>query len=159
MRPDEYIGLPNVDINHCHLFCLQDIQLWIVGHHCLQLLRCPLADLSCATFVSLTFTNQKSGICDKVSIGHQSHLLCPGHHPAHHLLLVRAPSPHHNPPQWPLHTPSLDLCPGHKYHGRSLGLHWPHRNIFRFSSLRCQCCHSLCACGAMALLCAHIDSL
>jgi len=50
-------------------FRLQDVQLWIDTQRLLHL-QCPLADLALATFASLTFTNQKSGVRGEV-IGHQ----------------------------------------------------------------------------------------
>ncbi len=68
MRPGEYAGLPNPRINECSLFRLQDVQLWI-GEHRINILTCPLPDLSRATFISLTFTNQKSGVRGEI-IGH-----------------------------------------------------------------------------------------
>jgi len=57
---------------------LKDLQVWI-GGQALDLPVCPSDDLRAATFATLTFTQQKNGICNE-RIGHDrsGHLtLCP----------------------------------------------------------------------------------
>ena len=68
MRPGEYCGLSSPLLNTCSLFRLQDIQMWI-GACRLTILTCPIAVIECATFATLTFTNQKNGTRGEV-IGH-----------------------------------------------------------------------------------------
>jgi hypothetical protein len=46
-------------------FLLENVQLF-VGHHHLNLVTCSNTDLDAATFVSLTFTNQKNCVRDEV---------------------------------------------------------------------------------------------
>ncbi|KAI2503484.1 hypothetical protein MHU86_10953 [Fragilaria crotonensis] len=62
------------------MFCLQDIQFWI-GARALDTFVCSEADLLAATFVTLTFTEQKNGVRNE-TIGHgcSGHpFLCPVH--------------------------------------------------------------------------------
>ena len=57
LRPGEYSGVPLTAVDD--RFRVQDVGVWI-GHRRLDLLSCPAADLLAATFVTLTFTNQKT---------------------------------------------------------------------------------------------------
>ena len=67
LRPGEYLGKPPAD-RPGPLFRLRDVQLWI-GSRALSLLSCPPDDLMAATFVTLTFTEQKNGVRNE-TIGH-----------------------------------------------------------------------------------------
>ena len=67
LRPREYLGIPPTD-GTSPQFRLQDIQLWI-GSRALDTFNCPEADLLAATFVTLTFTEQKNGVRNE-TIGH-----------------------------------------------------------------------------------------
>ena len=67
LRPGGYLGAPSPNASAA-LFRLQDVQFWI-GSRALDTLLCPDADLLAATFVCLTFTNQKNGVRNK-TIGH-----------------------------------------------------------------------------------------
>ena len=76
LRPGEYLGAPNDALDST--FRLRNIGLW-VGSRALDILNCPVADLSAATFATVTFTRQKNGIRNE-TIGHgrSGHpLLCP----------------------------------------------------------------------------------
>jgi hypothetical protein len=76
LRPGEYLGDPTRP--NAHMFRLRDIQFWI-GSRALDHLACPPSDLLAATFVTLTFTQQKNGVRNE-RIGHgRSHhpSLCP----------------------------------------------------------------------------------
>jgi hypothetical protein len=77
MRPGEYLGVPPPGRSG-PLFRLRDVQLWI-GSRALSTLTCPVADLLSATFVTLTFTEQKNGVRNEtVGHGRSGHpLLCP----------------------------------------------------------------------------------
>ena len=63
LRPGEYLGPPRAAV-----FRLCDIQFWI-GSRALAQASCPAADLLAATFVALTFTQQKNGVRNE-TIGH-----------------------------------------------------------------------------------------
>lgn len=67
LRPGEYLGQPPRD-RPGPLFRLRDIQFW-VGSRALTTLSCPLDNLYAATFVTLTFTEQKNGVRNE-TIGH-----------------------------------------------------------------------------------------
>ena len=67
LRPREYLGRPPSD-GTSPQFRIQDIQLWI-GSRALDTFQCPEADLLSATFVTLTFTEQKNGVRNE-TIGH-----------------------------------------------------------------------------------------
>ena len=66
LRPGEYAGAPSPSSDD--LFRVADVGVWI-GHRRLDPLTSPPADLLAATFVSLTFTNQKNGVRGE-TIGH-----------------------------------------------------------------------------------------
>ena len=63
LRPGEYLGPPRPSI-----FRLCDVQFWI-GSRALDTATCADADLLAATFVALTFTQQKNGVRNE-TIGH-----------------------------------------------------------------------------------------
>ena len=65
LRPGEYLGVPNDATDT--LFRLKDVAFW-VGSRGLQHHVCPVADLQAATFVTLTFTRQKTGYATKRSV-------------------------------------------------------------------------------------------
>ena len=76
LRPGEYIGLP-VEATDT-LFRLKDLQLWI-GSRALAIFDCDVSELQAATFATLTFTRQKNGV-RKETVGHgrSGHpVLCP----------------------------------------------------------------------------------
>ncbi|KAI2510214.1 hypothetical protein MHU86_4246 [Fragilaria crotonensis] len=79
LRPGEYLGKP-LHPTGGPLFRLRDIRLWI-GSRALDTLHCSDADLLAATFVCLTFREQKNGVRNE-TIGHgrsgHAHL-CPVH--------------------------------------------------------------------------------
>ncbi len=76
LRPGEYLGNPTRW--EAHMFCLQDVQFWI-GSRALNPLTCPAADLQAASFVTLTFTQQKNGVRnERIGHGRSGHpSLCP----------------------------------------------------------------------------------
>ncbi len=67
LRPGEYLGTPQ-QASGGPLFRLRDVQLWI-GSRSLDLLSCSDADILAATFATLTFTQQKNGVRNE-TIGH-----------------------------------------------------------------------------------------
>ena len=67
LRPGEYLGVPPQG-RPGPLFRLGDVQFWI-GSRALSTLTCPIADLLGATFVTLTFTEQKNGVRNE-TVGH-----------------------------------------------------------------------------------------
>ena len=68
LRPGEYLGRPPPPPAHGPLFRVGDIQLWI-GSRALDTFACADAELLSATFVTLTFTEQKNGVRNE-TIGH-----------------------------------------------------------------------------------------
>ena len=76
LRPGEYSGTPHTAVND--LFRIQDLGVWI-GHRRLDPLLSPDAVLLAATFVTLTFTNQKNGVRgETIGHGRSGHpTLCP----------------------------------------------------------------------------------
>ena len=76
LRPGEYLGNPAR--RGAHMFRMQDVQFWI-GSRALNLFTCPAADLQAATFVTLTFTQQKNGVRnERIGHGRSGHpSLCP----------------------------------------------------------------------------------
>ena len=63
LRPGEYVGVPRP---RSPLFRIQDVQLWI-GSRALAVLTCSDAEILAATFVTLTFTTQKTASAMKPS--------------------------------------------------------------------------------------------
>ena len=89
LRPGEYLGRPPATCSG-PLFRLADVQVWI-GSRALDTFTCPDADLLAATFVTLTFTEQKNGVRNE-TIGHgrSGHAyLCPVHCVARRVLHLR----------------------------------------------------------------------
>lgn len=77
LRPGEYLGNP--PRRGAHMFRMRDVQFWI-GSHALDHFTCSSADLQVATFVTLTFTQQKNGVRNElIGHGHSGHpsLCCP----------------------------------------------------------------------------------
>jgi hypothetical protein len=155
LRPGEYTGTPSDTTP----FTLQDVQLWI-GQQRFLATTIPIADLSRVTFVSLTFTTQKNGVRGEViGLGRSGNpVLCPVFATTRRITHLRT---YHAPPTTPLAShymsPALTLiCPADittalrcstAIIGPSVG--------FLPSDISAR---SLRAAGAMALLCAHVDS-
>jgi hypothetical protein len=76
LRPGEYLGNPAR--RGAHMFRMCDIQFWI-GSRALDHFSCPASDLRAATFVTLTFTQQKNGVRnERIGHGRSGHpSLCP----------------------------------------------------------------------------------
>jgi hypothetical protein len=155
LRPGEYTGTPSDTTP----FTLQDVQLWI-GQQRFLATTIPIADLSRVTFVSLTFTTQKNGVRGEViGLGRSGNpVLCPVFATTRRITHLRT---YHAPPTTPLASyymsPALTLirpadittalrC-STAIIGPSVG--------FLLSDISAR---SLRAAGAMALLCAHVDS-
>jgi hypothetical protein len=155
LRPGEYTGTAS---DTCP-FRLADVQLWI-GSLRASAVSMPLADLARATFGTLTFTSQKNGVRGEViGLGRSGDpLFCPVlalHRRVSHL------RQHNLPPDTPLATyvhrsRTYHIAPAHitaalrasaALLGPSLG--------FLPSDINAR---SLRAAGAMALLCARVDS-
>jgi hypothetical protein len=155
LHPGKYMGTAS---DTCP-FRLIDVQLWI-GSLCASAASMPLANLAHATFGMLMFMTQKNGVHGEViRLGHSGNpLFCPVlafQHQVTHL------HQHHLPPDTPLATYvhrsctyhiapahiTATLCASTALLGPSLG--------FLPSEINA---HSLCATGAMALLCTHVDS-
>ncbi|KAI2499906.1 hypothetical protein MHU86_14576 [Fragilaria crotonensis] len=86
LRPGEYLGTPNRT-----QFVLQDVRFWI-GSRAIDHLTCPAADILAATFVTLTFTRQKNGVRNEtVGHGRSGHAhLCPVHSLGLRVLALRS---------------------------------------------------------------------
>jgi hypothetical protein len=155
LRPGEYTGTKQ----DTTCFRLANVQLWQGGHR-LDLANTTDHQLLAATFVSLTFTNQKNGVRGEV-IGHSrsgSPICCPVLALVRRILHLRH---HSSPPATPLATYYTNnianpvrpaditdaLRQATALVGPSIGF-LP--NDISASSLR--------AGGAMALLCASVDS-
>jgi hypothetical protein len=157
LRPGEYTGSPSDTTP----FTLQDVQCWI-GHQRFLATTIPIADLSRVTFVTLTFTTQKNGVRGEViGLGRSGNPhLCPVAaltRRVQHLRTHNAPI--HTPLASYFSSPNTTLEPIKPSHitatlrastaiiGPSVGF------LPQDISAR-----SLRAAGAMALLCAHVDS-
>jgi hypothetical protein len=155
LRPGEYTGTPSDTTP----FTLQDVQLWI-GQQRFLATTIPIADLSRVTFVSLTFTTQKNGVRGEViGLGRSGNpVLCPVIALTRRVAHLRT---FHAPTTTPL--ASYYASPALTYI----------RPADITSALRCSTAiigpsvgylpsdisaRSLRAAGAMALLCAHVDS-
>jgi hypothetical protein len=155
LRPGEYTGTASDTTP----FTLQDVQCWI-GQQRFLAVNIPIEDLARVTFVALTFTTQKNGVRGEViGLGRSGNpILCPVQALTRriaHLRTYRAPA--NTPLASYYKTPSLTLirpadittalrC-STAIVGPSVGF-LPHDISAR----------SLRAAGAMALLCAHVDS-
>ena len=155
LRPGEYTGTTSDNAP----FRMQDVQLFI-GRRRLDLTHAPEADLIAATSATLTFTTQKNGVWGEVVLHGRSGCLrcCPVSALARRILCLRM---HHASPATPLATSwpnnrkravtAKDITDALRLAvitlGPSIGL------ISSDISAR-----SLRAGGAMALLCAHVDT-
>ena len=85
LRPGEYLGTPRPT-----QFRLGDVRFWI-GSRALDHMECPTADLLAATFVTLTFNRQKNGVRNEtVGHGRSGHAhLCPVHALATRVIALR----------------------------------------------------------------------
>jgi hypothetical protein len=158
LRPGEYTGTPSETTP----FTLHDVQCWI-GHQRYLATTIPINDLTRVTFVTLTFTTQKNGVRGEViGLGRSGNPhLCPVAALTRRIAHLRS---HNAPAQVPLASyyttnnatqPSL-VKPAHitavlrastAIIGPSVG--------FLPSDISAR---SLRAAGAMALLCAHVDT-
>ena len=89
LRPGEYLGNPHRA--GAHPFKMGNIQFWI-GSRALNHFTCPAADLHAATFVTLTFTDQKNAVRnERIGHGRSGHpSLCPVTALATRILALRA---------------------------------------------------------------------
>jgi hypothetical protein len=106
LRPGEYMGIPDATTDN--MFRLKDLTLWI-GSRALDIFSCPIADLQASTFATLTFTRQKNGVRnEKIGHGRSGHpLLCPVLALVARVVALRAL---HAPPTTPLNA--YALAPG-----------------------------------------------
>jgi hypothetical protein len=159
LRPGEYLGPPHDALDN--LFRLKDLVLWI-GSTALDLLHCPLADLRAATFATLTFTRQKNGVRnERIGHGRSGHpTICPVLSLVARVIALR-------------HMQALPTTPLNAYEGAASGppfcyvhaaditrrirmaLHLHPDPAYAPSDVSAR---STRAGGAMALLCAGIDS-
>jgi hypothetical protein len=158
LRPGEYTGTPS----ETTLFTLQeDIQCW-VGQQCYLATTIPLDELPRLTFVTLTFTTQKNGVRGEViGLGRSGNpALCPVMTLARRIAHLRT---HHAPPTQPLASYYKPLSPAiHLIKPSDITA------ALRFSTAIIGpsvgflpadiSARSLRAAGAMALLCAQVDS-
>ncbi|KAI2503278.1 hypothetical protein MHU86_11215 [Fragilaria crotonensis] len=155
LRPGEYLGLPR----HTQ-FRFGDIRLW-VGSRAVNHATCPNDDILAATFVTLTFNRQKNGVRNE-TVGHgcSGHAqLCPVRALGQRVLMLRALGASHDTPlnayrrpgatAWSFVLPS-DLTSRLR---TALALHPDPAYAASDVSIR-----STRAGGAMALLCAGVDS-
>jgi hypothetical protein len=155
LRPGEYTGTASDTTP----FTLQDVQVWI-GQQRFLATSIPVADLSRVTFVTLTFTTQKNGVRGEViGLGRSGNpVLCP-------VIAVTRRIAHLRTYRAPANTPLAAY-----YMSPSPTLIRP-ADIT--TALRCSTAiigplvgflpsdisaRSLRASGAMALLCAHVDT-
>jgi hypothetical protein len=152
LQPGKYTGTPL----GATPFMLQDVQLWI-GQQCYLATIILITDLSCITFISLTFTTQKNGVCGEEVTGlgcsgNPVFLLCPTYHAptttplASYYYLVHVTS-----------TPLSLIRPtdiNAALHCSTAMIIGPSVGFLPSDISTC----SLHAAGTMALLCAHVDS-
>jgi hypothetical protein len=156
LRPGEYTGTPSDTTP----FTLQDVQCWI-GQQRFLATAIPLDDLPRVTFVALTFTTQKNGVRGEV-IGLSrsgNPTLCPVTALTRRIAHLRA---HHAPPTQPLasyydNSPSVTLIkPADVTAALRLSTAVIGPTVgFLPADISAR---SLRAAGAMALLCAHVDT-
>jgi hypothetical protein len=155
LRPGEYTGTASDTTP----FTLQDVQCWI-GQQRFLATTIPLEDLPRVTFVSLTFTTQKNGVRGEViGLGRSGNpVLCPVQALTRRIAHLRAyRAPHHTPLAAYFTTPAVTVITpaditsmlrcSTAIIGPSVG--------FLPSDISAR---SLRAAGAMALLCAQVDS-
>ena len=158
LRPGEYLGNPAR--RGAHMFRLQDVQFWI-GSRALDHLACSEADLRAATFVTLTFTQQKNGVRN-VRIGHgrSGHpSLCPVTALASRVLTLRAQGATAettlNAVRSSPTAPFRYICPTNITARIRSVLHLHPDPAYSLADVSVR---STRAGGAMALLCAGVDS-
>jgi hypothetical protein len=158
LRPGEYTGTPSETTP----FTLHDVQCW-VGQQRHQATTIPLLDLPRVTFVTLTFTTQKNGVRGEViGLGRSGNpVLCPVAAITRRVQHLRT---QHAPPTQPLASyyyengsPTIHLI---KPADITTALRLSTAVIgptvgFLPADISAR---SLRAAGAMALLCAHVDS-
>jgi hypothetical protein len=154
LRPGEYTG---TDSNNS--FRLADVQLFI-GHRRLDVMQAPYEDLLAATSASLTFTTQKSGVRGEV-VNHArsgSHLACP-------VLAIVRRIIHLRKNKAKQDTPLATYYSGNRKHAVSAtnisdSLKTSVRTLGPTLGLLAEdiSARSLRAGGAMALLCAQVDT-
>ena len=158
LRPGEYLGNPAK--RGAHMFRLQDVQFW-VGSRALDHFTCPAADLTAATFMSLTFTQQKNGVRnERIGHGRSGHpSLCPVTSLATLVLALRA---HGATVETTLKavrkSPTLPFChisPSDITSRIRAVLHLHPDPTYTLADVSVR---STRAGGAMALLCAGVDS-
>lgn len=155
LRPGEYTSASADSAP----FTLHDVQLF-VGLTRLNLQTAPDAELLSATFASLTFTTQKNGVRGEV-VGHSrsgNPQFCPVLSIARRVLHLRQHNAPLNTPlasffitRWSAVTPA-DITATLRTAVTALG---PAALGFTSSDVSARC---LRASGAMALLCAHVDT-
>ncbi len=161
LRPGEYTGRTNS--RQTTPFTLADVQLFL-GSRRLDLATATPAELSGSTAASLTFTTQKSGVRGEI-VNHGrsgSPMCCPTRAIARRVIHLRA---HHAPGHTPLATYFLPLDNhplGHPVTAANISdlLRTSVRALGPTLGLLPQdvSARSLRAGGAMALLCANVDS-
>jgi hypothetical protein len=157
LRPGEYLGTPR----HTQ-FRLGDVRFWI-GSRALDHTTCPDADILAATFVTLTFNRQKNGVRNEtVGHGRSGHAhLCPVHALALRVIALRS---HGAPADSPLNAvrasptaPWSHILPSDlttRIRTALLALHPDPAYADSDVTIR----STRGAGGAMALLCAGVDS-
>ena len=155
LRPGEYASSTNPDSTP---FRLQDIHLW---RHNTKLthLQCPITDLYSTTFACLEFTNQKNGVRGElIGLSRSGNpAFCPVASLVTRIIHLRAYAAQPNTPlytyfydTWQAVTTDMltkELRAAISTLGPVVGLHPAEISI-----------RSLRASGAMALLCAHVDT-
>lgn len=158
LRPGEYLGNPAR--RGAHMFRLQDVQFWI-GSRALHHLTCSEADLRAATFVTLTFTQQKNGVRnERIGHGRSGHpSLCPVNALVSRVLALRE---HGATADTPLNAirpsptkPFRYLSPSDLTSRIRAVLHLHPDPAYTLADVSIR---STRAGGAMALLCAGVDS-
>ena len=158
LRPGEYLGNPNRP--NAHMFRLRDVQLWI-GARALDTLQGPEADLLAATFVTLTFTTQKNGVTnERIGHGRSGHpSLCPVRAVVALVLALRAQGATAdttlNAVRLSATTPFRYIVPSDITSRIRAALHLHPDPAFTPADVSVR---STRAGGAMALLCAGVDS-
>ena len=156
LQPSEYTDSPSSDTMP---FCLCNVQLF-VGHHHLDLTTASKATIATATFATLEFTTQKNGVHGEV-IG----LACSGDpfvcpvatlvhcilHACTHGIPLDVPLVHYHINGHCHSVLPSDITDALRLAVQTIG---PSLGFLETDITT----HSLCAAGAMALLCAHVDS-
>lgn len=158
LRPGEYLGNPAQ--RGAHMFRLQDVQFWI-GSRALNHFTCSDDDLRAATFATLTFTQQKNGVRnERIGHGRSGHpSLCPVTALATRVLTLREQGA---PAETTLNavrptpsSPFRHISPAHITTRIRAVLHLHPDPAYTLADVSVR---STRAGGAMALLCAGVDS-